>query len=102
MTLYNGQGIKYSASNIRTDPNLCVIRDNGGKRQKNKCSGKKKKKKFKKQCIFSGDITFLLTKQASVTFMEKTDLVSSVQLALISLIKSHHIYDLLFINSQED
>lgn len=52
--------------------------------------------------FFSGEITLLITKQASAVFREKTDFVSSVQLVLISLTKSHHIYDLLFINNQED
>lgn len=48
MTSSNSQGIKYSASNIRTDQNLCVIRDNGGKMAKRKVFRKKKRKKKEK------------------------------------------------------
>lgn len=108
ITLSNGQGIKYRASIIRKDQNLYVIRDNGGKMAKS-VQEEKEKKSWKTMEIrmvelffFSGEITLLITKQASAVFREKTDLVSSVQLVLISLTKSHHIYDLLFINNQED
>lgn len=88
MTSSNSQGIKYSASNIRTDQNLCVIRDNGGKMAKRKVFRKKKEKKERKVektmeirtvelFFFSGETTLQITKQASAVFREKTDLVSS-------------------------
>lgn len=94
MTISNGKGIKYSASSIRINQNLCVIRDNGRKMEKREVFRKKKKKKLKKQwklerdkIFFSGEITLLITKQASTAFREKTALVSLVQLILISLKK---------------
>lgn len=73
-----------------------------GKKEKKK--GKVKKLwKLEWENIFSRDNAFADHKQASGASRENNrELVSSVQLVPISLIKSHHIYDLLFINSQED
>lgn len=114
MTLSNGQGIKYDASNIRMDQNLCVIRDNGEKmavrevfREKKKKKDKKKKLKkhwkLERKNIFFWRNYFAVHKASKCCFQgENREFVSSVQLVLISLTKSHHIYDLLFINSQED
>lgn len=45
MTLSNGQGIKYGASNIRMDQSLCVIRDNGEKRAVREVFRKKEEKR---------------------------------------------------------
>lgn len=49
MTLSNGQGIKYDASNIRMDQNLCVIRDNGEKTAIREVFRKKKRKKIRRK-----------------------------------------------------
>lgn len=52
--------------------------------------------------FFSGDNAFADHKPASGASRENNwEIVSSVQLVPI-LTKSHHIYDLLFSNSQED
>lgn len=49
MTLSNGQGIKYDASNIRMDQNLWVIRDNGEKTAIREVFRKKKRKKIRRK-----------------------------------------------------
>ena len=63
----------------------------------------KKLRKLEWENIFSGDNAFADHKQASGASRENNrELVSSVQLVPISLTESHPIYDILFINSQED
>lgn len=88
------------------DHNLCVIRASG-KRRAREVSREKKEKvkklwKLEWENVFSGDNAFADHKPASGASRENNrEIVSSVQLVPI-LTKSYHVYDLLFINSQED